>query len=360
MSNQIGIAILGAGRWGVHLVRNFLEHPQTRVMAVVDPHAERLSAARTRFNLDESVVLATDWQEVKQLPALDAVAIATPASTHYSLITEALKQNLHVFAEKPLTLDSGECRELCHLAQQQRRVLFIDHTYLFHPAVEAGKQVLDAGRLGELRYGYATRTHLGPIRQDVDALWDLGIHDIAIFNNWVGQRPIQAQATGRVWLQETPQRMDKAELFPQGLSDFVMATLTYPNQFRAFIHLCWLNPDKQRRLAVVGTKGTLIFDELSAESPLVIQHGEVEASNDRLIPTGLSREVVSVEAAEPLGRVCDRFVRCVGENCTSATFSPLGSEPIASGAIGTEFVVILQALSESVRQGGQPIAIGQD
>ncbi len=111
------------------------------------------------------------------------------------LIKDALKQGYHVLAEKPLTLNPAECQELCQLAEQQHSILMVDHTYLFHPAVEQGQAVVQAGKLGDLRYGYATRTHLGPVRQDVDALWDLAIHDIAIFNNWLGQIPVKVQAT---------------------------------------------------------------------------------------------------------------------------------------------------------------------
>lgn len=198
---MIKIAVIGVGRWGVHLLRNFLEHPDVSVTAVVDPNPERLAAVKQQFNLDINVVLTTQWCELKHLPGLQAVVIATPAITHYSLIANALRWGYHVLAEKPLTLDPIECQELCQLAEQLNLILMVDHTYLFHPVVERGQTVVQAGKLGDLRYGYASRTHLGPVRQDVDALWDLAIHDIAIFNNWLGQTPVKVQATGTVWLQ---------------------------------------------------------------------------------------------------------------------------------------------------------------
>ncbi|MBC1324745.1 Gfo/Idh/MocA family protein, partial [Trichormus variabilis] len=195
------IAVIGVGRWGVHLLRNFLAHPQAEVVAIVDPHPERLTVVKQQFNLAESVLLTTQWSDLQTVPELTAVAIATPATTHYALIKDALAQGYHVLAEKPLTLDPTECQELCQLAERRQLILMVDHTYLFHPAVEEGQTVIQAGKLGELRYGYATRTHLGPVRQDVDALWDLAIHDIAIFNNWLGKAPVSVQATGTVWLQ---------------------------------------------------------------------------------------------------------------------------------------------------------------
>ncbi|MTJ52906.1 Gfo/Idh/MocA family oxidoreductase [Anabaena sp. UHCC 0253] len=337
------IAIIGVGRWGIHLLRNFLAHPYVSVIAVLDHHPERLAAVKQQFNLDENVLLTTDWQAVKQLPELTAVVIATPAITHYGLIKEALQDGYHVLAEKPLTLDSEECRELCHLAEHQQLILMVDHTYLFHPAVEKGQSIIETGKLGELRYGYSTRTHLGPVRQDVDALWDLAIHDLAIFNTWLGKLPIQVQATGTVWLQEE----EKELIHPSpGLADLVWITLTYPDNFQAYIHLCWLNPDKQRRLGVVGSKGTLIFDEMSSSSPLTLICGEFEQQGKLFIPINQKQEILELEKAEPLKKVCDRFVNSVINNTPSL---------ISSGWVGRELVEILAALTASLNQGGKPI-----
>ncbi|MBD2168783.1 Gfo/Idh/MocA family oxidoreductase [Calothrix membranacea FACHB-236] len=361
MINQITIAIFGVGRWGVHLLRNFLEHPQVRIGAVVDPNPERLAAVKRQYKLDENVLLTTDWQDIKQVPDLMAVAIATPATTHYHLIKDALNQGYHVLAEKPLTLDPLECRELCELAEQRHLILMVDHTYLFHPAVEQGQAVVQAGKLGDLRYGYATRTHLGPVRQDVDALWDLAIHDIAIFNNWLGQLPVKVQATGTVWLQEdktnnsdSPTLREAAiastppsPLYP-GLADLVWVMLTYADGFQAYIHLCWLNTDKQRRLTVVGNRGSLIFDEMSSQSPLTLLNGELEYQNNQFLPLNQSHETLLVEKGEPLQRVCDRFITCISKNTP-----PI----VSSGWVGTELVQILAALTASLQQGGQPITV---
>ncbi|AFY47421.1 putative dehydrogenase [Nostoc sp. PCC 7524] len=343
---MINIAVIGVGRWGVHLLRNFLALPQVSVVAVVDPHQERLAAVKQQFNLDENVLLTTQWQDLQQMSGLTAVAIATPATTHYALVKDALNWGYHVLAEKPLTLDPVECQELCQLAEQKQLILMVDHTYLFHPAVEGGHAVVQAGKLGDLRYGYAARTHLGPVRQDVDALWDLAIHDIAIFNNWLGQVPISVQATGRVWLQGEGNRQIPHS--PPGLADLVWVTLTYPDGFQAYIHLCWLNPDKQRRLAVVGSLGTLIFDEMSSASPLTLLHGEFERQGNLFLPINQSQEVLELEKGEPLKRVCQSFVTCILQN-TPAT--------ISSGWVGTELVKILSALTTSLHQGGHTVVI---
>ena len=329
---MINIAIAGVGRWGVHLLRNFREHPQARIVAILDPNPERLAVIAKQFNLPKDVLLTTNWEELQQHP-IEAIAIATPATTHYTLITSALNCGYHVLAEKPLTLNPAQSRELCQLAEKQQRQLMVDHTYLFHPAVESGRTIIQAGKLGILHYGYATRTHLGPVRTDVDALWDLAIHDIAIFNTWLGQTPTKVQATGKTWLQS-------------GLPDLVWVTLTYPNNFQAFIHLCWSNPDKQRRLGIVGSLGSLIFDEM-LPTPLTLFHGEID---NQLQPMNQHQEIIQIEKGEPLQRVCDRFINSIVHN------QPV---EISSGWVGARLVEILTAVTESL-EGGEARLIGGD
>jgi predicted dehydrogenase len=343
---QISLALLGVGRWGTHLLRNFLAHPQVQVRAVVDPNEAQLRATAQQFGLADTVPLLTNWQAALALDGLTAVAIATPAATHDELVHAALEQDLHVLVEKPLTLDTYSSALLGKLAATHQRQLVIDHTYLFHPVVAAGQQAV--AQIGPRRYGYATRTHLGPVRQDVDALWDLAIHDIAIFNHWLGETPSQVQAHGRVWQQMAhPTRLP---LFSQGLADVVWCRLRYPSGFEAMLHLCWANPDKQRRLCMVGDEGTLIFDELSSAQPLILQQGRFLHAQGRFIPQGITTAVVPVRSEEPLKILCDHFVDCVRRNQPS---------PISSAAVGTTLVSSLQALSQSLNQEGQWIAVSQ-
>jgi predicted dehydrogenase len=343
MTNSIKVAVVGVGRWGVHLLRNFLEHPQVKVVAVVDPNPECLAKVERQFDLrknsEENVLLTTEWQKLQQLSELNAVVIVTPAVTHYSLIKDALNWGCHVLSEKPLTINPDYCRELCELAEKQQLILMVDHTYLFHPVVEKGEAVLRSGAVGDLRYGYATRTHLGPVRQDVDALWDLAIHDIAIFNNWLGELPIVAQATGKVWLQQETSNP---------LSDLVQVTLTYPSGFQAFIHLCWLNPDKQRRLVIVGSQGSLIFDEMLTDKPLTLMQGEFERQENRFIPVNQQQKVIEIEKGEPLKRVCNSFIESIMQKTPSS---------ISNGWVGTELVEILTALTQSLKAGGESISV---
>lgn len=330
---KIGLVILGVGRWGVHFVRNFLHHPSVNLLGIVDPSQENLENCKTKFNLNEQeIILTTQWEKIRENKKINAVVVVTPASTHYSLIVDALSLGYHVLSEKPLTLEPFECAALTQLAQQQQRILFVDHTYLFHPVVKKGAEVMRSQCLGALRYGYASRTHLGPVRQDVDALWDLAIHDIAIFNHWLDETPICVQAQSTTWLQSE-------------LADVVWATLIYPSGFKAHLHLCWLNTDKQRRLCIVGTQGSLIFDEMSSNEQLVLQHGYFE---DKYVPMGLEKEVITVASGEPLKNVCDHFIESIQNQSV---------EPIASGQVATDLVRVLKGLSISLQQGGQVISL---
>ena len=332
---QIQLALMGVGRWGTHLLRNFLAHPQIQVRAVVDPFAEQLPATAKTFGLDDSVLLLEHWQDALAIEGLGAVAIATPATTHQAIVTAALQRQLHVLCEKPLTLTADTSAALCRLAQQQNRQLFIDHTYLFHPAVTQAKANL--GRLGTPRYGYAARTNLGPVRHDVDALWDLAIHDIAIFNHWLDAVPVRVQAQGLNWLQRPG----------QPLADVVWCRLHYPSGFEATIHLCWANPHKQRQLSVVCDRGSLVFDEMQSHAPLFLQMGQLEPKTFQ--PQALSKVTLEVPDQEPLATMCDHFVHSVLTNQPS---------PLSSGAVGTTLVKILEALSQSLAQQGIWISLG--
>ena len=343
--DRIRLAQFGVGRWGNHLLRNFLALDAVEVVAVVEPRSEQHAAIREKFQLDPAFNLTPDAEAVLADPAVDAVAIATPAATHYHLIKTALKNGKHVLAEKPLTLDVAECEELCQLADDNGVQLVIDHTYLFHPVVQQGATVLSQQSLGTLRYGYATRTNLGPVRPDVDALWDLSIHDIAIFNHWLGETPIAVTAQGQIWLQGD---RTSEPLFPAGLADVAWLRLFYPSGFEATIHVSWANPDKQRRLGVVGDRGTLIFDEMQVDAPLVMQRGEFTPDGIYFVPTNLAREVIDIPAGEPLKQVCEHFIDCVSQQQASS---------ISSGQVGTDLVQVLVALSRSLNQGGQRVAV---
>ncbi len=321
---KIGVAILGLGRWGVHWLRNFLQNPGAEVVAVCDPYEPNLDRAATQFDLPASVLRTTDWREAIAHPGVSAVVVVTPATTHAEVVAAALDCQRHVLVEKPLTLTVASAQALCEQAQKVQRLLMVDHNYLFHTAVMRGAGAMES--LGNLRYGYGTRSHLGPVRSDVDVMWDLAIHDVAIFNHWLGATPVAVTAQGQSWLQS-------------GLADVVWATLLYENGFEVRLHWAWNNCDKQRRACVVGDRGTMVFDELAAER-LVIQRGQL---GHGFAPEGLEREVLELGAGEPLAMVCDHFLASVGSGEVSLR---------SSGWVGLDLVKVLVGLSESILKGG--------
>ncbi|MGF1517754.1 MAG: Gfo/Idh/MocA family protein [Nodosilinea sp.] len=338
----INLAIFGLGRWGTHLLRNFLALPEARVVALVDPNLQQLRELCDHFSLGETVACYHSWPQAMAHPGLDAVVIATPASTHYPMITAALEAGLHVLSEKPLTLESATSLALCQLAQAQRRQLMVDHTYLFHPAVQRGRELYQ--QLGPLRYGYATRTNLGPVRPDADALWDLAIHDVSIVNYWLDQSPTAVAAWGQSWLQ--PQAQPK---FPSGLRDVGWLRLTYgskanPYPMAVTVHVSWANPDRQRRLALVGDRGTLVFDESPQSSPLTLHRGQFQTQTAPFVPNGPQVEALAVAATEPLRQMCAHFLDCVASNTPS---------PVSSGAMAADLVKIMEAISLAAETGGQ-------
>jgi predicted dehydrogenase len=332
----VGVAILGLGRWGGHWLRNFWEHAGARVMAIADPLPENLHRAEASLPSAHGVYVTTDWQAAIAQPGVSAVVVVTPAVTHFEVVTTALELGLHVLVEKPLTVTTAEAQLVCEVADRQQRILMVDHTYRFNAAVQQGQRLVQSGQLGDLRYAYATRTHLGPVRQDVDVMWDLAIHDLVILNHWVGSSPIQVAAKGQGWLQ--PDR---------GLADTVWAEITYANGFEATMHWAWANCDKQRRLGIVGSEGTLIFDEL-AVSPLQLYQGTMLSVDQRFNPTDQACRAIEVTPMEPLAQACDHFLDCVRWQQPS---------PIANGWQGLELVQTLEALARSIQRGGLPIEI---
>ena len=331
--SKITVAVVGLGRWGVHWVRNVLAQPDATLGAVVEADPQRLDLQRRQLALPETVQCYTDWPSAFALDGLDAVIIATPASTHHELIQAALTRKLHVLSEKPLTLDAASSETLCRLAEAQQRQLIVDHTYLFHPAVQRGRDLCQQGILGDLRYAYAARTNLGPVRPDADALWDLAIHDIAILNHWLCQDPVQVNAWGSIWLQPQPQPQ-----FPDGLRDVGWARLTYPNGLEAMVQASWLNPDKQRRLSLVGHQGTLVFDEMQPSQPLTLYPGHLEAQGSALIPVVNPPQIIDYPPAEPLAQVCRHFLDCVRHQRPS---------PLSSGDMATRLVQVMEAITQA-------------
>ncbi len=249
---MIGVAVIGVGHWGPHLVRNFNDHLASQALWVIDQAEGRRKAIGERF---PSVAVSGDIDDALQDDRVDAVVVATPTSTHFELVERALQANKHVLVEKPITYSLNDAAALCRLADSRERVLMVGHVFLFNPAIRAAKEYIDNSELGQIKYVSMTRTNLGPVRVDVNAAWDLASHDISISNFWLDAMPLSVSASGGSWLNP-------------GVQDVVFATLRYPDDIMVNVEASWLNPRKRRLISVVGAERMLTVDDMDLNEPL--------------------------------------------------------------------------------------------
>jgi predicted dehydrogenase len=246
--DSVTLAQFGCGYWGPNLLRNFSTVSGCRVRYVVDSSAARRAFVETNFPQVQAI--ATGEQAFAD-PAVNAVVIATPAETHFELAKQALAAGKHVFVEKPLATKSAEVDELAALAASRALILMVGHTFIYNAAVRYVKQLIDSGDLGEIRYIYSQRLNLGRIRSDIDALWNFGPHDISIIQYWLGdQEPVSVFRQGMAFIQD---RID----------DVVFLNLEYPSKVIANIHVSWLDPQKVRKMIVVGSRKMVIYDDVA-------------------------------------------------------------------------------------------------
>jgi predicted dehydrogenase len=335
---MIRVAVIGAGHWGPNLIRNFHNKERSEVVWVVDADAARLAQVRARF---AEVKTAGEAEPALADPSVEAVVIATPATTHHRLARAALQRGKHVLIEKPIATDVSHGEELCALAESTGRVLMVGHVFLYNPGIRRVKQYLDEGHLGRVYYVSMVRTNLGPIRMDVTAAWDLASHDVAIVNYWLGAEPLAVSAIGGTWINA-------------GIEDAVFATFRYRDNVFVNLHCSWLNPRKSRDITVVGEKRMLTFDDMNLAEPLRLYDKQV--TDDRTAPGYVDsfasfrasvREgditIPKVALGEPLKVECDHFLECVAN----------GVPPLSGGREGLAVVRALEALQRSARNCGR-------
>jgi predicted dehydrogenase len=253
-SRALVVAQLGCGYWGPNLLRNFSGLPNCSVKYVVDPSAERRAFVEANF---PGTCALESSNRIWEDPEVSAVVIATPAGTHFALAKQALLAGKHVFVEKPLATKTSEVDELTRSATARSLVVMAGHTFVYNSAVRYVKQLIDTGELGEIRYIYSQRLNLGRIRADIDALWNFAPHDISIIQFWLENRePISVSRQGMAYMQE-------------GIEDVVFLSLEYPGKIIANIHVSWLDPQKVRKMIIVGSRKMVIYDDV-AESKIAI------------------------------------------------------------------------------------------
>ena len=248
------IAQFGCGYWGPNLLRNFSALPNCLVKYVVDSSPERRDFVETNFPRTRAV---DSLEPVLSDPEVKAVIIATPAMTHFELARQALRAGKHVFVEKPLATKASEVDELTECAAERNLVVMTGHTFIYNSAVRYVKKLIEEGELGEVRYIYSQRLNLGRIRADIDALWNFAPHDISIIQYWLGDpEPISICRQGMAYMQD-------------GIDDVVFLSLEYPGKVIANIHVSWLDPQKVRKMIVVGSRKMVVYDDI-AENKIAI------------------------------------------------------------------------------------------
>ena len=331
MANSgLGVAVVGVGRWGRNLVRVFADLRRAQLVAACD-----VSPTSLRRHVPERAKRTTDYAEILADPAVDAVALATPAATHDQLAVQAFEAGKHVFVEKPLALSVPAAERVAQASTDAGRRLMIGHILQYHPAVTHLKGLLDRGRLGEVRYALCDRLGPGTTR-DVDSWWALAPHDVSVLRYLLGETPTEVVAHGH----------DAAGLPGPAV---VSARLRFGSGLTAFVHVSSVHPTKTRRLTLVGTELTATFDDLGPNKlvvgPTPPELRELDRAPDPLPVTG--RSVCETGLGEPLRLEAQHFVDGV-----------LDGAPIRSGAEdGVTAVRVLEAGSRSVRLGGTPVAV---
>lgn len=301
----IRVAVAGAGYWGINLVRTFAHEPRAQLTWICDASEEaRARAAR----------LAPEARQERSFAALleaddiDAVVIATPAATHAELAISALSAGKHVFVEKPLALSADDAERVAQAAREAGTVLMVGHLMIYHPVVEYLRDLIKSGDLGTIHYLYSARVNLGRVRRDENALWSFAPHDLSMIDFLLEAEPERVQALGKCYLNP-------------GIEDVVFVTLEFANQQMAHIHLSWLDPRKERRLTVVGSKKMVVFDDVSSEKLRIYDKGyerppEFTDFGEYLAIRSGGVYIPHIKMSEPLARECGHFIDCIQTGAT--------------------------------------------
>jgi predicted dehydrogenase len=340
VAHPVNVATVGLGYWGPNLARAFngLDDSRLSWLCDLDPAllervGRQLPEARRTTNLDE--VLAD--------PEVDAVAIATSVPTHRALAERVLEAGKHVFVEKPLALNAADARLLADLAAERGLLLFVGHLLVHHPGVKKLKELCESGTLGETRYIYTNRVNLGKVRADENALWSLGVHDVAVLMHLLEATPESVSAQGQCFIRP-------------GVEDVVFCLLRFPGGVIAHMQLSWLDPHKMRRATIVGSEKMAVFDDMKLEQKVTVYDKGITKAGAPGQPSSFGEYVQlrsgdtfspQLSPEEPLRIECRQFARSVQ-----------GREPAVSDAEqGVAVVEVLEALQRSLDLGGAVVPL---
>lgn len=330
---MINIGIIGCGHWGANHVRLFHFSDKARVKICCDKDRGRLDTLRKSY---PDLITTTDHNKVIYDKNIDVIVIATPTATHYQLARNALLSGKHVLCEKPLAIKRAETEDLVLLSQKNKRILMVGYVFLFNNGIIALKDCIEERKLGKILYLHFTRTNLGPIRDDVDVIYDLASHDISIASFLLGKWPKSVSANAGFFLRRK-------------ISDVAFATLYYSDNILVNIHVSWLDPRKIRRLVCVGDKKMAVWNDLDSSEPLRIFNKGVikepfysDYGEFQLLPR--EGEVISplIKLIEPLKNQNIHFLDCI-EN---------GRRPLTDAMFGHKVTKILEAIQLSIKNKG--------
>lgn len=331
---MIRVGVIGYGYWGPNLVRNFTEVPDSEVLMVGDLRPERLALARGRY---PAVETTTDYRDLIKHPDIDAIAIATPVSTHADLAVEALSAGKHVLVEKPMAATVEECARMVDEAARRDLTLMVDHTFVYTGAVRKIKELVDDGELGDTYYYDSVRVNLGLFQHDVNVIWDLAVHDLSIMDYIFPFRPNAVCTTGMSHVPGEPENI-------------AYLTLFFENSFIAHIHVNWLAPVKVRRTLIGGSRRMIVYDDLEASEKIKIYDKGITLTDN---PDSIYKMLISYRAGdmraphydvtEALHTEALHFIECVEQ----------GKQPGTDGGAGLRVVRIMEAATESLSKRGQ-------
>jgi predicted dehydrogenase len=324
-TESVQIGVVGLGYWGPNLARNFDALPGCKLSWCCDGSP----AVRERFETVFRGARFTDrLEDLLADPSLDAVAVATPVPTHSELAVRVLEAGKHCFVEKPLALTVAEAERALAAQRGSGRILMVGHLLEYHPGVQQLKRIVDSGELGDVHYIYSNRLNLGKLRADENALWSLGAHDVSVVLHLAGEEPYELAAHGEGYVQP-------------GIEDVVFCFMRFPSGLSAHMHLSWLDPHKERRFTVVGSKRMATFDDMDLERKLTIYDkgfdGKTGSWGEYITRSG---DIYSprVTNAEPLRLECEHFVECVRS----------GATPLSDGESGLRVVRVLEGLQSEL------------
>ena len=335
---MIRIGIIGCGHWGMNHIRIFSQTSLGRVVLCADRDAGRRVLVRRLY---PNVKILSDYRDMLKNHLVDAVVVATPTATHFDLVKECLEHNRHVLCEKPLTTRLWEAEQLVALARKKKRLLFVGHTFLFNLGIQRLAAFIREGRIGRPLYIRSLRTNLGPIRDDVNVVWDLASHDISILCHLLDKDPLEVTAKG-------------AMLLTRKIEEIAVITFTYPRNVIATVQVSWLDPRKVREITVVGSKKMAIWDDLNPDEPIrIYDKGVMKERDYRTFGEFhyLSRDgdivIPKIRLVEPLQVEGNAFLEGIAN----------GGKVISDGEMGVRVTRILEAVQASIRKKGLPVKV---